>query len=143
MLRVSIIGNLGGDPEVRYTQKGEQIVTVSVAVNQRRRLPDSDEWKESTHWIRVRCTGWRADEAQKLAKGARVYVNGRMEINDYQRRDGSTGWSYDVWADELHSMSGRADSGSPNGSSQPRPSGVPLSAPTGALENADLEDLPF
>src|SRR5438445_6077743 len=54
MLRASIIGNLGGDPELRYSQKGEQIVTVSVAVNQRKRLPGSEEWKESTEWFRVR-----------------------------------------------------------------------------------------
>jgi single-strand DNA-binding protein len=144
VLRASIIGNLGGDPEVRYTQKGEEIVSVSVAVNQRKRMPDSDELKEVTEWFRVRCSGWRADLAQKLTKGQRVYVCGRLEINHFERRDGSRGTSYDVWADELHGMSPPRDSGS-NGSSYKQPrmeDGAPGQSAQPAVGDQD-EDLPF
>lgn len=138
MLRASIIGHLGGDPEVRYTQKGEQLVTVSVAVNQRKRNPDNDEWTESTNWFRIRCNGWRAELAQKLSKGQRVYVCGRLEINEYERRGGGTGISYDVWADELHGM-GAPKTESSNGAAPARSSAAGAAAASGA----DLEDLPF
>jgi single-strand DNA-binding protein len=142
MLRASLIGNLGGDPELRYTQKGEQIVTVSVAVNQRKRLPGSEEWKESTEWFRVRCTGWRAELAQKLGKGQRVFVCGRLEINEFQRRDGSPGVAYDIWADELHGMSAaRSDALADGGGQRPASAVAPAYTPPRASEG--LEDLPF
>jgi single-strand DNA-binding protein len=145
MLRASLIGNLGGDPELRYTQKGEQIVTVSVAVNQRKRLPGTEEWKESTEWFRVRCAGWRAELAQKLGKGQRVFACGRLEINEFQRRDGSPGVAYDIWADELHGMSGPRGEVA-NGASQAAAPQSPAAAGGRARlpETADDdEELPF
>ncbi len=104
MLRASLIGNPGAEPEVRYSSAGEQITSIRVAVNQRKKDPDTDQWRDATNWFRVRCTGWTAEAAQKLSKGSRVYVVGRLEINEYQRRDGAPGVSYDVWANEIHSF---------------------------------------
>jgi single-strand DNA-binding protein len=146
MLRASVIGNLGGDPEIRYSQRGEQIVTISVAVNQRKRVPGSEEWKESTEWFRVRCTGWRAELAQKLGKGQRVFVCGRLEINEFQRRDGSPGVAYDIWADELHGMSAAARGEVANGAGQATAPQSPAAAGGRArLPEAadDDEELPF
>lgn len=137
MLRVSIIGNLGGDPEMRYLQSGEQLVNLSIAVNQRKRVPDSDEWKESTNWFRIRCSGWRAELAQKLSKGQRVFACGRMEINEYVRRDGTPGVAHDIWADELRDI-GAPRSDSANGSAQR----APAAAAATATAQSD-EDLPF
>jgi single-strand DNA-binding protein len=140
MLRASLIGNLGSDPEVRYTQKGEKLVTIRVAVNQRKRAPDSDQWTESTEWFRVRCSGWRAEEATKLAKGTRVYVCGRLEFQQFQRRDGTPGVSYEIWADELH---GWAPRGEPS-DAQPRQVRVPDDLEPQAVNAAvDEEELPF
>lgn len=142
MLRASVIGNLGSDPELRYSQKGEQIVTVRVAVNQRKRVPNTeDQYQESTEWFRVRCTGWRAEQAQRLSKGQRVYVCGRLEIGHWQRQDGSAGVGYDIWADELHGMSaprGEAPAASDGPSANGANRHVPVSS-----EPTDLEDLPF
>ena len=142
MLRASVIGNLGGDPELRYTQKGEMVATISVAVNQRKRLPGSEEWKESTEWFRIRCTGWRAELAQKLGKGQRVFVCGRLEINEFQRRDGSPGVAYDIWADELHGMLGPRSEAT--NEAQPRQTRSPdLSPVAGATDAVDDDELPF
>ena len=141
MLRASLIGNLGSDPEVRYTQKGDELVTCRVAVNQRKRAPDSDEWKESTEWFRVRCSGWRAELAKKLSKGTRVYVCGRLEFNEWTRRDGSPGITYEIWADELHGMLGpRADNAV---EAQPRQARVPEVPPQAVTAAVDDDELPF
>ena len=112
MLRVSLIGNLGADPEVRFTQKGTQLVTFRVAVNQIRTGPDGER-QESTEWFRVRAANRMVEFVQRLTKGTRVLVIGRLDIGRYQSRDGETRTSYDVWADEVQSMSGRSMAASP------------------------------
>jgi single-strand DNA-binding protein len=141
MLRASLIGNLGSDPEVRFTQKGDELVTVQVAVNRRKRAPDSDEWTESTAWFRVRCSGWRADLAKKLSKGTRVYVCGRLEFNEWIRRDGTLGITYEIWADEVHGMGGsRTDNG---GEAQPRQVRAPELVPQTVTAAVDDDELPF
>src|SRR5918912_10444 len=106
MLRVSLLGNLGADPEVRYTQKGTQMVSFRVAVNQVRTGPDGER-QENTEWFRVRVSGRQTEFAQRLSKGTRVLVMGRLDIGHYQARDGETRTSFDVWADEVQAMSSR------------------------------------
>src|SRR5918912_3700958 len=100
MLRVTLLGNLGADPEVRYTQKGTQIVSFNVAVNQVRTGPDGER-QESTEWFRVRVTNRQGDFVSRLGKGTRVLVIGRLDIGHYQGRDGTLRTSFDVWADEV------------------------------------------
>src|ERR687885_115797 len=104
MLRVSLLGNLGADPESRFTQKGTQIVMFRVAVNQVRTGPDGER-QESTEWFRVRVANRQAEFAQRLGKGARVLVIGRLDIGHYQSREGETRTSFDVWADEIQALS--------------------------------------
>src|ERR687883_1344878 len=106
MLRVTLLGNMGADPEVRYTQKGTQMVSFRVAVNQVRTGPDGER-QENTEWFRVRVSGRQTEFAQRLSKGARVLVFGRLDIGHYQSRDGETRTSFDVWADDVQAMSPR------------------------------------
>ena len=106
MLRVSLLGNLGGDPEVRYTAKGTTVVSFSVAVNQVRTGPDGER-QENTEWFRVRATNRLAEFAQRLGKGARVLVIGRLDISHYQARDGTMRTGFDVWSDDIQAMSSR------------------------------------
>src|SRR5947207_14407055 len=75
MLRVTLLGNLGADPEIRYSQKGTQIVSFNVAVNQVRFVPNGER-QENTEWFRVRSTR-QIEYAQRLGKGTRVLVIGR------------------------------------------------------------------
>jgi single-strand DNA-binding protein len=104
MLRVTLLGNLGGDPEVRFTPKGTQIVQFSVAVNQVRIGPDRER-QENTEWFRVRVTGRQQEYAQRLGKGSRVLVIGRLDISHYLNKDGEPRVGYDVWADDIQSAS--------------------------------------
>jgi single-strand DNA-binding protein len=104
MLRVTLLGNLGGDPEVRFTPKGTQIVQFSVAVNQVRIGPDRER-QENTEWFRVRVSGRQQEYAQRLGKGSRVFVIGRLDISHYLNKDGEPRVGYDVWADDIQSAS--------------------------------------
>ena len=104
MLRVSLLGNLGADPEVRYTAKGTQIASFRVAVNQVRFGADGER-QENTEWFRIRVSGRQVEYAQRLGKGSRVLVFGKLDISHFQTRDGEPRTGFDVWADDLQSMS--------------------------------------
>jgi single-strand DNA-binding protein len=106
MLRVSLLGNLGADPELRYSQKGTAIATFRVAANQVRTSPDGER-QESTEWFRVKASGWLAESAQRLTKGTRVLVVGRLEITHFQSREGEPRVGFEVWADEVVNVSAR------------------------------------
>jgi single-strand DNA-binding protein len=106
MLRVSFIGNLGAEPETRYSQKGSQVTTFRVAVNQLRTDAEGQR-QESTEWFRVRAMGRLAESSQRLAKGGRVLVVGRLDITHYQSREGEPRVGFEVWADEVVNLAGR------------------------------------
>jgi single-strand DNA-binding protein len=103
MLHVALLGNLGGDPELRYTATGTKLATFTVAVNQVRRGPDGER-QENTEWFRIRVAGPRSEYAQRFTKGQRVMVMGRLTISHYQGRDGEPKTGFDVWADEVESF---------------------------------------
>jgi single-strand DNA-binding protein len=104
MLRVTLLGNLGADPEMRFTQKGIQFVQFRVAVNQVRVGPDGER-QENTEWFRVRVLGRQSEYAQRLGKGSRVLVIGRLDISHFHTKDGEPRVGYDVFADDIQSMS--------------------------------------
>jgi single-strand DNA-binding protein len=106
MLRVTLLGNLGADPEQRFTAKGAQMVQFNVAVNQIRRGPDGER-QESTEWFRIHVAGPRVEFAQRLARGNRVVVIGRLNIGHYTSKDGEARTSFDVWADEVDTLGPR------------------------------------
>jgi single-strand DNA-binding protein len=106
MLRVTLLGNLGGDPEVRYTATGTKLVSFNVAVNQVRKGPDGER-QENTEWFRCKVSGPRAEWAQRFGKGNRVMVMGRLTISHFQGRDGEQRTGYDVWADEVEGVAPR------------------------------------
>src|SRR5207245_1810892 len=106
MLRVSLLGNLGAGPEVGYSRKGTQFTSMRVAVNQVLTGPDGER-QENTEWFRIRVAGRQSEFVQRLTKGSRVLVIGRLDIGHYQSRDGEPRTSFDVWADEVQAMSSR------------------------------------
>lgn len=108
--RLIIIGNLGRDPELRFTQDGNPVTTLSVATS--RKYKDKDE----TTWFRVIVYGKQAESCnQYLTKGSKVLVEGRLipDANGgpkvYQKKDGTWGASYDVTADSVRFLSSKAD----------------------------------
>ena len=64
-----------------------------------------------TEWFRISVAGPQADYASRLQKGQRVLVDGRLQITHFQRRDGTPGVGFDVWADEVQNISGRGATG--------------------------------
>jgi len=154
--KVMIIGNLGRDPEMRYTPNGRPVTEFSVAVNQGRKDPQTGEWSDETDWFRVTVWGDRAERtAEQFHKGNRVFVEGRFRTREYEARDGQKRTSLEITADNVIALGERVrddDGGSfgaPAGgfgggtgesSSQAapvRPTRAPQPTPD------DLDDLPF
>jgi single-strand DNA-binding protein len=107
--KVSIIGNLGRDPEMRYTPNGRPVTEFSVAVNQSTKNQQTGEWVEATDWFRVTVWGDRAERtAEQLRKGTRVFVEGRFRTREYEARDGQKRVSLEITADSVINLDPRA-----------------------------------
>ena len=96
MLRVTVMGNLGSDAEVRFSAKETRIASFRIAGNQVRSNA-AGEREESTEWFRINVAGRQAEYASHLQKGQRVLVDGRLQITHFQRKDGTPG----VWLRRL------------------------------------------
>ena len=100
--KIILVGNLGRDPELRYTPQGVAVCDFSMATNERKR-DKSGEWHDVPTWFRV--TLWRnqAENASKyLKKGSPVYIEGRLSQEEWQDRDGNTRYTLAVQATEMH-----------------------------------------
>ena len=105
--KVILIGNLGNDPDVRSTQSGSMIATLSVATTTSRKDRDGN-WQDKTEWHRVKVFGKTAETAQRfLTKGSQVYIEGRLEYGSYDK-DGVKHYTTDIVADEMQ-MIGSGD----------------------------------
>jgi len=150
LCKAIIVGNLGRDPEKRYTQNGQPVTRFSVAATTRRRERDG-EWADHTEWFSVTLFGRMAESmSERLAKGTRVYVEGRLESRQYETQGGQKGFSLDIVANEVLVLDSRQRDGGDFGSTADfegaaaAPVGRP--APQRAAQSedaADLEDLPF
>lgn len=157
--KVMIIGNLGRDPEMRYTPNGRPVTEFSVAVNQSTKNQQTGEWIEATDWFRVTVWGDRAERtAEQLRKGNRVFVEGRFRTREYDARDGQHRVSLEITADSVVSLDPRARDeegafnapaggfapGAARASSGPAEGDVrPTRASAPRPNDDDLDDLPF
>jgi single-strand DNA-binding protein len=97
---MTVVGNLTGEPELRYTASGTAMLTGSIADN--RRYQVNGEWQEETSYINF--IAWRElaeNAAASLTKGARVVVTGRLQQRDWTDKDGNNRKSYDLVVDEI------------------------------------------
>ena len=150
--KVQIIGHLGADPELRYTSNGLAIATLSVATNERERVPNTqDQWQDNTEWHRIVLWGRLAEIAgEYLRKGSQAYVEGRLKTRSWEDKDGVKRYTTEIVARDIILLGGRGDSSS---SSQrpPHPAETyAAQAPThtGTVSNNNLEppneeDIPF
>ena len=105
--KIMMIGNLGRDPELRYTPQGTPVCDLSVAVSRRIKTENEIE-NEHTTWYRVTCWRRLAEiAAQYLAKGSPVYVEGTLSVDEWVDREGKIRFTLKVDANELHLL-GRA-----------------------------------
>lgn len=110
MNKVLIIGNVGGDPEMRYTPNGNPVTSFSVATN--RRYTVEGEQREETQWFRVSAWNRLAETCnQYVTRGMKVYVEGRLSVREYVGQDGQTRTSVDVNAFDVRFLDRPGDGG--------------------------------
>ena len=144
LCKAMIIGNLGGDPEMRYTPNGRPVTQFNVAVNQSTKNA-SGEWQEETDWFRVTVWGDRAERtAEQLRKGNRVFVEGRFKTREFEGRDGQKRTSLEITADSVVSLEKRVrEEGEGQFGDRPQSSGQPAAAGRQGQDVSELDDLPF
>ncbi|PID79096.1 single-stranded DNA-binding protein [bacterium DOLZORAL124_64_63] len=116
--KVIIIGNLGRDPEIKYTQSQIPVANFSVATSESWKDKATGEWQEKTEWHRI--VAWRhlAERAEKyLRKGKQVYVEGKLETRKWQGQDGQDRYTTEIVARELQMLGRRDDDGQYGGGS--------------------------
>lgn len=108
--KIIIVGNLGRDPELRYTPQGNAVCNFSVATNEKKK-DKTGELQDITTWFRITLWGKQAENASKyLTKGSPVYVEGRLRVDEWTDRDGMQRYTLEVQGTELHFIGGgRAD----------------------------------
>ena len=135
--RIILVGNLGRDPELRYTPQGTPVCTFTMATNDRRK-DRNGEMQDQTTWFRVTLWNRQAETAsQYLHKGKPVYIEGRLRIEEYTDRDGRPRYSLEVTASDMQFIGSRQDESAPEKSSA-----AAASAPAEPAELSD-EDIPF
>jgi single-strand DNA-binding protein len=123
--KVILVGNLGSDPEMRYTPNGKAVTSFNMATN-RRYTTSAGENKEETDWFRVSVWGKQAEQCnQFLSKGKQVYVEGRLHARSWEGQDGQMRTSLEVTAERVLFLGRRASATLPEG------------------EEIEPEDLPF
>lgn len=110
--KVILVGNLGNDPDTKYTQGGMAITRISLATTSVRKGKDGTEPVERTEWHRVVFFGKLGEIAgEYLKKGSSVYVEGSIRYDKYTGQDGVEKYSTDIVADEMQMLGGRGEGG--------------------------------
>ena len=154
--KVILLGNLGRDPETRYTTGGDAVTNLSIATSEQWKDKNGDK-QERTEWHRVVLFGRQAEVAgEYLKKGRSVYIEGRLQTRKYNDKDGVEKYSTEIVGDRMQLLGGPRDGGGggddegsgggrpaprSSGGGAPRPGGAPSG---GSRKNDDLEDdIPF
>ena len=109
MNKIIVIGNVGRDPEMRYTPSGQAVTSFSIASNRRYRTSDGEQ-REETEWFNVSAFGRLSEICnQYLTRGQQVYVEGRLRGRSYTDRDGQPRYSLEVTATEMQMLGRRGE----------------------------------
>ena len=142
--KVILVGNLGRDPELRYTKSGQPVATFSLATNERFQNREG-EVQERTEWHRVVVYGRAAENcAQYLSKGRSVYVEGRLQTREWENQEGQKQRTTEVVAQTVQFLGGRSAAGAGGG---PPTGGSSAGGPSGGApdvpEPPGGDDIPF
>lgn len=143
--KVILIGNLGADPDVRYTAGGAAVSNVNLATTESWRDKESGEQQEKTEWHRVVFFGRLAEiVAEYLRKGSQVYVEGRLQTRKWQDKEGNDRYTTEIVASEMQMLGGRSGGGGEykNSRSEPKAAEKSDSAPQAEGDFVD-DDIPF
>jgi single-strand DNA-binding protein len=137
--KIILVGNLGRDPELRYTPQGTPVCSFSMATNERRK-DKSGEMQDQTTWFKVTLWNRQAETAaQYLQKGRPVYIEGRLRVEEYTDRDGKQRHSLEVNATDMQFIGGGRTEGEPQ---MERAAAAPAGASQAEPDLAD-DDIPF
>lgn len=140
--KIIVVGNLGGDPEMRYMPDGTAVTNFSLATNRRWTDGATGQPRDETTWFRVSVWRKQAEVAnQYLSKGRKVLVEGRLRPDPasggprtFTRQDGTVGASYEITADSIQFLGGREDGGGYEGGGEENYQDSPA---------AEEDDIPF
>jgi len=146
--KVILIGNLGKDPEVRYTSGGQAVCHFSIATSERWKNKTNGEWEERTEWHNIVVWGKQAELCKEyLSKGRTVYIEGRLQTRSWEDKEGNKRYTTEVVATNVRFLGGRKE-GSPSmsaGSSGTSYDAAPAAALSqeGPPDFDSGEDIPF
>lgn len=148
--KVIIIGNLGGDPEMRSMPSGSAVTNITIATNESWKDKQTGEQKERTEWHRVVMFDRLAEiAAEYLRKGSSVYIEGKLRTRKWQGKDGQDRYTTEIVANEMQMLGGRGggggnfDSGSSGGDSRSGSGQDSSDAPPQAGSDEFDDDIPF
>jgi len=137
--KIIVIGNVGRDPELRYTANGKSMVQFSLATNHRYQRPDG-EWDEQTEWFRVVAWNQLAERTmERIQKGGQAYVEGRLQSRTWTGNDGKDRKELEIIANTILSLDRRGEMVGAGATANARGAG----GAGGDTEMVDPDDLPF
>ena len=138
--KIILVGNLGRDPELRYTPQGTPVCSFTMATNEKRK-DKAGEMQDVTTWFRVTLWGRQAEAAsQYLTKGRPVYIEGRLRVEEWTDRDSKQRYTLEVHATDMQFIGSRSEEGA---SSRARSDeGTPTRGSSSDVEVTD-DDIPF
>jgi single-strand DNA-binding protein len=108
--KITIVGNLGRDPELRYTPQGSAVCSFSVATSEKRK-DKTGEMQDITTWFKITLWNKQAETASKwLTKGKPVYIEGKLRTEEWIDKDGKTRTSLEVFATDMQFIGSKGDS---------------------------------
>ncbi len=147
--KVILIGNLGNDPDIRYTASGAAVANISLATAESWRDKESGEQQERTEWHRIVFFARLAEiVGEYLRKGSQIYVEGRLQTRKWQDKEGNDRYTTEIVANEMQMLGSRsggsanydsAPKPAPNNTPEPKPAPSPDASPTDDFD----DDIPF
>jgi single-strand DNA-binding protein len=154
--KVILIGNLGKDPEMRYSPNGGAVGNITIATSESWKDKTSGEKQEKTEWHRVVFFGRLAEiVGEYLKKGSQIYVEGRLQTRKWQDKEGKDRYTTEIVANEMQMLGSREGRGAPSefdqssdeGQSRGSSSRAPAAAASGGKPSAPAgdfdDDIPF
>lgn len=139
--KVILIGHLGADPEVKYMPSGSAVTNLSVATTESWKDKQSGDKQERTEWHRVAMFGRLAEIAgEYLRKGSQVYIEGRIQTDKWQDKDGNDRYTTKIIANEMQMLGGKGGGGAADFNSSPSSASASGSS---APSNDFDDDIPF
>ena len=136
--KVILIGNLGKDPEVRHLENGSTVANFSLATTESYK-DKSGNWVSETEWHRIVAWRYQAEKAEKLKKGNKVYIEGKLKSRNWEDKEGVKRTTVEIYADNIFSLDAKKD----EFSNEPTEPAENTNTNNRLAENGPENDLPF